>query len=112
MPDVHWHLRLRVWSVRERGRVVGHVDTLALADVSFRVSAAGVRRIQERQAREVVAFVRGVPLESGVIPPGAVRVRFCPYRGPSFTLDDGTPVTAAALVTLAADGTCWAVNPR
>ncbi|GEP08899.1 hypothetical protein [Methylobacterium gnaphalii] len=112
MPDVHWHLRRKVWSLRERGRVVGQVATLALADVSFRVSAAGVRRVQARRAREVVAFVRGVPVESNTPPPGAVRVCFCPYRGAEFTLEDGTPVSAAAFVHLAADGSCWAVNPR
>jgi hypothetical protein len=110
--EAHRHLCRKAWSVRVRRRVTGHVQTLALADVSFQVSAAGVRRIQERQTREVVAVVRGVPIESGPIPPGAVQVRFCPYRGPAFTLTDGTPVSAAALVHLAADGTCWAVTPR
>ena len=109
--EAYRNLARGCFSVRRAGRVIGHVETLALADVSFRVSAAGVRRIQERQAREVVAFVRGVPVESSPPPPGTQRVRFCPYRGPRFTLEDGTPVSAAALVHLTADGTCWAVNP-
>jgi len=106
------NLTRQAWSVRARGRVTGHVETLALAEAEFRVSAAGVHRIQARQAREVVGVVRGVPVESTAIPPGAVRVRFCPYGGAQFTLEDGTSVTAAALVHVAADGTCWAVNPR
>jgi len=110
--DAYRNLTRRAWSVRARGRVVDHVETLCLADAEFRVSAAGVHRIQERRAREVVATVRGVPIESSAIPPGAVRVRFCPYREPQFTLEDASPVSAAALVFLAADGTCWAVNPR
>lgn len=99
------------WSVRRAGRVIGHVETLALADARFVVSAAGVRRVQARRAREVVAFVQGVLTESGGLPRKAERVRFCPYRGPDFTLEDGTPVSAAALVHLMADGTCWAVDP-
>jgi hypothetical protein len=111
MPDVYRHLRRRLWSLREDGRVFGHVPALALRDAEFRVSAAGVRRVQARHTREVVAVVRGIPVEAGPIPAGAVRVRFCPYRGPAFTLADGTPVTAAALVHLAADGSCWAVSP-
>ncbi|MGW9821907.1 hypothetical protein ACUXK4_004496 [Methylorubrum extorquens] len=110
--EAYRNLTRRSWSVRARGRVVGHVETLTLAAAEFRVSAAGVRRVQARQTREVVALVRGIPTESSAIPTGAVRVRFCPYRGPAFTLTDGTPVSAAALVHLAADGTCWAVNPR
>ncbi|MFF9550859.1 hypothetical protein [Methylobacterium fujisawaense] len=109
--DAYRNLSRGCFSVRCAGRVVGHVETLALADAVFRVSAAGVRRVQARKAREVVAFVQGVPIESGPLPREAVRVRFCPYRGPDFTLEDGTPVSAAALVYLMADGSCWAVGP-
>lgn len=109
--DAYRNLSRGCFSVRCAGRVVGHVDTLTLAGVRFVVSAAGVRRLQARRAREVVAFVRGVPIESGPLPRDAVRVRFCPYRGAAFTLEDGTPVSAAALVILAADGSCWAVDP-
>ncbi|SFU94277.1 MULTISPECIES: hypothetical protein [unclassified Methylobacterium] len=109
--EAYRNLTRKAWSVRAQGRVVSHIETLTLADAEFRVSAAGVRRIQARRAREVVATVRGVPIESSAIPTGAVRVRFCPYRGPRFTLEDGTPVSAAALVILSADGTAWAVNP-
>ncbi|WP_437871130.1 hypothetical protein ACSD7O_19385 [Methylorubrum extorquens] len=41
--------------------------------------------------------------------PEARRVSFSPYAGPSFHCEDGTPVSAAALVWLDADGACWAV---
>lgn len=109
--DAYRNLSRGCFSVRRAGRVVGHIETLALADARFVVSAAGVRRVQTRQAREVVAFVQGVPIESGPLPREAVRVRFCPYRGAHFTLEDGTPVSAAALVFLAANGSCWAVDP-
>ncbi|WCS27972.1 hypothetical protein LOK46_14445 [Methylobacterium sp. NMS14P] len=109
--DAYRNLSRRCWSVRRAGRIAGHVETLFLAGAVFRVSVAGVRRIQARRAREVVAFVRGVPIESGAVPREALRVRFCPYRGPFFHLEDGAPVSAAALVILAADGSCWAVDP-
>lgn len=109
--DAYRNLSRGCFSVRCAGRVVGHVETLALSDARFVVSAAGVRRVQARHQREVVGVVRGVRIESGPVPPEAVRVRFCPYRGPDFTLRDGSPVSAAALVFLAADGSCWAVDP-
>lgn len=109
--DAYRNLSRGCFSVRCAGRVVGHVETLALADVRFVVSAAGVRRVQARHQREVVAVVRGIAIESGAVPREAVRVRFCPYRGAAFTLEDGTPVSAAALVIVAADGSCWAVDP-
>lgn len=109
--EAYRNLSRRCFSVRRAGRVIAHVESLTLAGAVFRVSVAGVRRVQARQAREVVGVVRGVAIESRPLPRGAQRVRFCPYRGPNFTLEDGTPVSAAALVILAADGSCWAVDP-
>jgi hypothetical protein len=97
------------WSIRERGRVVGHRDSLAVRDVAFHVSAAGVARIRARRQREVVAFARGVIAESVGVPNGALRIRFDPYRAPAFLLPDGSPIAAAALVLFLADGSCWAV---
>ncbi|KQT80916.1 hypothetical protein ASG51_21200 [Methylobacterium sp. Leaf465] len=113
MVDVYRCLtRARLpWSLRDSGRVVGHRDALALRDVEFRVSTAGCARIRARRQREVVAYARGVLVESGAVPPGAHRVRFHPYGPPAFTLDDGSPISAAALVVFLADGSCWAVPP-
>ncbi|MCJ2040853.1 hypothetical protein MKK55_18140 [Methylobacterium sp. J-059] len=108
MPDVYRNLSRACWSVRVKNRVVGHVPSLVLRDVRFVVSLAGVRRIRLRQAREVIAYARGVPAESG-LPIGALQVRFCPYRSTDFTLPDGAPIRAAALVHFASDGSCWAV---
>lgn len=111
MTDVYRCLTRRTapWSIREGGRVVGHRDSLALRDVTFRVSASGVDRIRRRSQREVVAYARGVLFESGPVPPDALGVRFDPYRAASFLLPDGSPIAAAALVVFLADGSCWAV---
>lgn len=106
--DVYKNLTRGLWSCRVKGRVVGHVPSLVLQDVRFVISLSGVRRIRLRQAREVVAFARGIPAESGD-PAGALRVRFDPYRSDDFTLPDGAPISAAALVLFASDGSCWAV---
>lgn len=113
MVDVYRCLRRTSlpWSIREGGRVVGHRAALALRDVTFRVSAAGCARVRARRQREVVAHARGSHSESGPVPPGAVRVRFDPYASAAFTLPDGSPIAAAALVLFLPDGTCWAVPP-
>lgn len=108
--DAYRNLSRSCFSVRRAGRVIGHVETLVLKDARFVVSAAGVRRVQTRRAREVVAVVRGAPSN-----PEPSRARRCGFAsaptGAHFTLGDGTPVRAAALVHLAADGSCWAVDP-
>jgi hypothetical protein len=108
MPDVYRNLTRACWSVRIRNRVVGHFPALVLQDVRFVVSLPDVRRIRLRQAREVVAFARGIPTESG-LPEGMLRVRFAPYRSFDFTLDGGSPIRAAAFVSFLPDGSCWAV---
>lgn len=111
MTDVYRCLtrRSHPWSIREGGRVVGHASALALRDVLFVVSAAGCARVRLRQQREVVAYARGALAESGPIPPEARRVRFDPYRAFAFTLPDGSPISAAALVFFLPNGSCWAV---
>ncbi|TXN41707.1 hypothetical protein FV232_17145 [Methylobacterium sp. WL30] len=108
MPDVYRNLTRACWSVRVKNRVVGHVPALVLRDVAFIVSLPGVRRIRLRQAREVIAYARGVPSESG-LPNGALQVRFCPYRSTDFTLPDCSPIRAAAVASFLPDGSCWAV---
>ena len=110
MVDVYRCLtRARLpWSLRDSGRVVGHRDALALRDVEFRVSTAGCARIRARRQREVVAYARGVLIESPVTEQ-AQRVRFDPYRAADFTLPDGSPIRSAAFVHFLADGSCWAI---
>lgn len=109
MPDVHYHLVRRTWSVREAGRVVGYVPAIALRNVQFVVSAAGVARTLARRQREAVAYARGVRAESGPVPAGAVRVRFNPYVAAAFLLPNGSPIAAAAVALFLADGSVWAV---
>lgn len=106
--DVYRNLSRRAFSIREGGRVVEHRQALALRNVAFRVSEAGVRRIRARGQREVVAYARGVLIESPVTEQ-AQRVRFDPYRAADFTLPDGSPIRSAAFVHFLADGSCWAI---
>lgn len=107
--EAYCNLTRRCWPIREGGRVVGHVASLALRDVRLVVSAAGCARVRQRRQREVVAFARGGRIESDALHAGALQVRFDPFAAPAFTLPDGTPVSTAALLFLDADGAAWAV---
>lgn len=106
MADVYWHRRLQLWSVREAGRVVTHVEAIVLADVAFRASEAGRIRCLRRGQREVVAWAQGVPVEGLPRPPDAVRVRY-QLTAAGFRLADGRVVVEAAAAWFEADGTAW-----
>jgi len=105
--DVYRHLRRRerCWSLRVRGRVVDHVDSIALRDVRLVVRPGALARVRRREIREVCAHAAGVEADVDR-PQGARRLRFCPYSGTTFTAD-GEPVTAARLAWFEADGTAW-----
>ncbi|GEL42911.1 MULTISPECIES: hypothetical protein [Methylobacteriaceae] len=105
--DVYRHLRLRVrcWSVRVNGRVVDHVEAIALRDVRLVIRPGALARVRARQIREVCAHARGTVTDAPR-PEGARRLRFCPYAGTTFTAD-GEPMTAAAAAWFEADGSAW-----
>ncbi len=108
--DVYWNRRIRprAWSVREGGRVDRHVREIALRDVRFVVYAAAVARVQVLRQRAVCAYARGILCDAPRYP-SAVLVRFDPYDGPAFTLEDGTVVVRASLVHFLENGQCYAV---
>jgi hypothetical protein len=105
--DVYRHLRLRVrcWSVRVNGRVVDHVEAIALRDVRLVIRPGALARVRARQIREVCAHARGTVADAPR-PEGARRLRFDPYGAGTFIVD-GAPITAARLAWFEPDGTAW-----
>ncbi|BCM81601.1 hypothetical protein mvi_00620 [Methylobacterium indicum] len=94
----------RAWSVRVAGRVVAHVQAIALVGVTLRASEAGRIRCLRTGARDVHAWARGIVTE-GARPPGAIRLRYR-LEQPGFRAG-GRIVTAAAAAWFEADGSAW-----
>jgi hypothetical protein len=106
VADVYRHRGRRLWSVREGGRVVGHVEAITLVDVTLVASEAGRRRCIARGQREVVAWARG-EVADRARPVGAERLRYGLDR-PGFRAGDGErPVTRARAAWFEADGVAW-----
>ena len=59
MTEVYWNLHKRCFSVRERGRVVAHVDSITLRNALFVVQRAGYERTVREKVRSVHAWVKG-----------------------------------------------------
>jgi hypothetical protein len=99
--DVYFNLHRKMWSVRDRKtrRVVAHVDSIVLSDVTFRVSAAGNARVRAEGRKNVHAFARGTVLNVGhmLLPSdNSVQVTYNPYRYTTFVEQTTeTPVHAA-----------------
>ena len=93
-----------VWSVRYKGKVLGHVTEAALIDSDYKVSQPTRLKVIAKQQRAVCAFVRGILVEPGIpldgIPSAAPRdpiptkrVTFNPYTDSTFVVArDNTPV--------------------
>jgi hypothetical protein len=59
VTEVYWNLHKHCYSVRERGRVVAHVDRITLLNARFVVQRAGYERTVREKVRCVHAWVRG-----------------------------------------------------
>jgi hypothetical protein len=101
--DVYRNLTRRAWSVRVAGRVVGHVQAIALRDVTLRSSNAARLRCLRLQVRDVHAWARGIPTDAPR-PPEATRFRYR-LAEEGFRLPDGGRVHRADACWLEADCT-------
>jgi hypothetical protein len=98
--DVYFNLHRKCWSVRDRHtrRVVAHLDSLVLSDVTFRVSAAGNARVRREGRKNVHAFARGTVAPTAAVPSEARSVTYNPYKYTTFVdADTEFPVHTAAV---------------
>jgi hypothetical protein len=89
------------YSVRQRGRVIGHCDGLHLSDVEFVVNAKGRDRVRIERRKNVHAWLRGyiefAPPAREIFDHRAVT--YNPYHDDTFKAD-GEPIHRAAIVEI------------
>lgn len=108
--DLYRNLTRGCWSLRQGGRVVAHVASAALADVTLHASEPARQRFLRTGHRTVHAWARGTLTDAGR-PADAVRLSYRPARAAGFSAD-GMPVRKALLVRFEDDGTAWASGGR
>src|SRR4051794_31587106 len=95
---VYFNLHRKNWSIMARHRVVGHADTLALDNATFRVREAGRLRVLATKRKNVHAFVCG-RRSTAPSSEAAVRVSYNPYKaGHFYRCDTGAAISAADTV--------------
>jgi len=110
------YLSVRAAEGPDKGRVVGHVSAIELADCSFRVSEAGRQRVIRERAKNVHATVRGGIVQvcqdaipspsltekhSAILAAGGLPTTYNPYFTPTFiNRETKSPVHAAQTVVI------------
>lgn len=88
--DVYWNLHKHIWSLRQKGKVVAHMGTVVLSDVTFRVQPAGRERVRREGKKNVHAFAQGnyEPASSYRDHKVGRRITYNPYKHDTFVYAD------------------------
>lgn len=105
--DLYRNLSRRCWSLRQGGRVVAHLASAALSDVTLHASEPARQRYIRTGHRTVHAWARGTLVDAGR-PADAVRLHYRPAAFASFRTAAGMPVRKARLMVFERDGSAWA----
>lgn len=87
---VYRNLHKNCYSIRQRGKVVAHLPSLLLEDVSFHVQPSGRKRVLESGKKNVHAYVKGklsTPTGSFLFDP-SLRIRYNPFETDTFLAQD------------------------
>jgi hypothetical protein len=103
--NVYWNLHKDLFSLQERGRVIGHAPTFAVENVRFNVGPRGAALVVKTGVKNVHAKVSGFACDIPADVDGWTRVFYNPTRGPFFTDRNGNPCkTANRVVGYEVDG--------
>ena len=95
---VYWNSRKRCFSCKTGKEPVRHLTgSFCLRNATFKVSEAGRQRALRERVKNVHAKIHGVLEEETIssLPSGARRVKYNPFKQPTFVLEDGTPIHQA-----------------
>ncbi len=106
----YWNLHLDCYSVKHRGKVVGHHKNIIAHGVEFRVSQKGRERVLKDQRKNVHAYVVAERLEirdpetMGLFEPWHRPIKYNPYKYCSFVDNDEKPIYNIDKVWLGMEG--------
>ena len=85
--EVYWNITKKCWSIRDAKtkKVVNHLPSLLLKDVTFVVQPAGNARVRREKRKNVHAWAKGTLIDCNIGSwPGWEEVTYNPYRHTSF----------------------------
>jgi len=98
--QIYYNLHKKCLSVRHKGKVIKHADSVLLEDVKFRVQPAGRAKVLREKRKNVHAYLsgelaEGVSKDTEWLPK---RVSYNPYKYETFVDRAGNPVFEAETV--------------
>ena len=96
--DVYFNLTKKLYSIKHKGKVIGHAKSVSMRDVQFRVLAGGRNRVLRDKQKNVHAYARGFVVQAigdnfsllgksidiDHAKTNGKRVTYCPYRSDKF----------------------------
>jgi len=103
--DVYYNLHKKCLSIRHKGKVIHHTQTVELDDVTFVVSEKGRRRVVKTRRKNVHAVIRGTLINYGLnyrnIDKRGSQVTYNPYIYKTFVLrKNAQPIHSAYKVII------------
>lgn len=103
---VYRNLHRKCYSVKslKTGRVIAHVDSIDLVNVTFKVSEAGRQRVLKTRQKNVHAGVVGYIADVSLLCQ-STKVTYNPYKWTSFVRkDDESSIKSAKIAVIDASG--------
>lgn len=107
---VYRNLRDRCWSIRYKGKVIGHAKELFLHSCEFRVNEKARQKIVDGGRKTVHAGIVGIQESKQLFymytfVKNYVKINYNPrYVGHFYNVDDGSPIEAAMYCHLYFEG--------
>jgi hypothetical protein len=90
------------YSVRQKGKVIAHLQSVTLRDCTLVVQPGGRDRVRREKRKNVHAYIKGYLCDTGS---ASVRLTYDPYSHDTFvTKAEGAPVRAAAIAVCTPEG--------
>lgn len=89
--EVYKNLHNGLFSVRQNGLVVAHVETIALSYPRIKINEKGRQKVIRDKAKNVHAFLVGFPnsVNKGFTNDGKHAITYNPYKFKTFVYKDG-----------------------
>lgn len=93
------------YSVRHKGKVIAHVESISLANVRFLVGKAGNAKVRREKSKNVHAGCSGIWIGDVSLLGQSTKVTYNPYKFTSFVRKaDESSIKTAKIATIDASG--------